>query len=342
MNRPLRILTYTGFSAHGVERSYAKVAKALTQGDFRAAQVKKLQHVTYGKLYRARLNDADRLLFSLVRHEEETALLMLEVIRQHNYAGSRFLRGAEVLSEKMQEADLNEARKDAAPLRYLPESRTAIHILDKPLSFDDTQAALFAAPAPLILVDGAGSGKTALLLEKLKTIPEDVLYITHSAYLAEHAKELFYAHDFVREDQEVAFLSYREYLETWRIPSGREAQWRDFAQWFARIRQNYKGIEAHQAFEEIRGVIAARAEGIMDVATYRQLGIRQSIFTPAQHDQVYELFERYQDWLSRTGLYDLNLVAQAWKPLVSPRYDFVVIDEVQDLTPVQLSLILAA
>ena len=342
MNRPLRILTYTGFSAHGVERSYAKVAEALAQGDFRAAQVKKLQHVSYGKLYRARLNDADRLLFSLVRHEEETALLMLEVIRQHNYAGSRFLRGAEVLSEKMQDADLNEARRDAAPLRYLPESRTAIHILDKPLSFDDTQAALFAAPAPLILVGGAGSGKTALLLEKLKTIPEDVLYITHSAYLAEHAKELFYAHDFVREDQEVAFLSYREYLETWRIPSGREAQWRDFAQWFARIRQNYKGIEAHQAFEEIRGVIAARAEGIMDVDTYRQLGIRQSIFTPGQRDQVYELFVRYQDWLSHTGLYDLNLVAQAWKPLVSPRYDFVVIDEVQDLTPVQLSLILAA
>lgn len=34
MNRPLRILTYTGFSAHGVERSYAKVAEALAQGDF--------------------------------------------------------------------------------------------------------------------------------------------------------------------------------------------------------------------------------------------------------------------------------------------------------------------
>ena len=342
MNPILRILTYTGFSAHGVERPYAKVAEALAQGDFRAAQVKKLQHVTYGKLYRARLNDTDRLLFSLVRHHDEMALLMLEVIRHHNYAGSRFLRGAEVISEKIQDANLDEARKDAAPLRYLPETRTSIHILDKPLSFDDTQAALYSAPAPLILVGGAGSGKTALLLEKLKTIAGDVLYITHSAYLAEHAKELFYAHDFVREDQEVAFLSYREYLETWRIPEGREAQWRDFASWFARMRQNYKGIEAHQAFEEIRGVIAARAEGIMDVAAYRQLGVRQSIFAPEQRDMVYDLFTRYQDWLNTAGLYDLNLVAQAWKPLVSPRHDFVVIDEVQDLTPTQLSLILAA
>ncbi|WP_409409131.1 hypothetical protein AAE485_13825 [Acidithiobacillus ferriphilus] len=342
MNPALRILTYTGFTAHGVERLYAKVAEALAQGDFRAAQVKKLQHVTYGKLYRARLNDADRLLFSLVRHQDETALLMLEVIRHHDYAGSRFLRGAEVLSDKIQDADLDEACKDAVPLRYLPETRTNIHILDKPLSFDDTQAALYMAPAPLILVGGAGSGKTALLLEKLKTIPGDVLYITHSAYLAEHAKELFYAHDFVREDQEVAFLSYREYLETWRIPEGREAQWRDFASWFARMRQNYKGVDAHQAFEEIRGVIAAHAEGILDAAAYHKLGVRQSIFAPEQRDSIYDLFTHYQNWLRTEDLYDLNLVAQAWKPLVSLRYDFVVIDEVQDLTPVQLSLILAA
>lgn len=95
--------------------------------------------------------------------------------------------------------------------------------------FYDMQAALFVAPAPLILVGGAGSGKTALLLEKLKTIPGDVLYITHSAYLAEHARELYYAHDFVREGQEAAFLSYRDCLETWRIPEGREASWRDLA-----------------------------------------------------------------------------------------------------------------
>ncbi|MGC9217577.1 hypothetical protein, partial [Acidithiobacillus sp.] len=108
------------------------------------------------------------------------------------------------------------------------------------------------------------------------------------------------------------------------------------------MRQNYKGVDAHQAFEEIRGVIAARAEGILDAAAYHKLGVRQSIFAAEQRNGVYDLFTRYQDWLRTEGLYDLNLVAQAWKTLVSPRYDFVVIDEVQDLTPVQLSLILAA
>ena len=94
------------------------------------------------------------------------------------------------------------------------------------------------------MVGGAGSGQTTVLLEKLKTITGEVLYVTHSAYLAEHAKELFYAHDFQREEQSVDFLSYREYLETWKTPEGREAHWRDFSGWFARIRQNYKWIDA--------------------------------------------------------------------------------------------------
>ncbi|AWP24753.1 hypothetical protein C4901_16695 [Acidiferrobacter sp. SPIII_3] len=342
MDQPLQILTYTDFDPRGLERAYAKVAEALAQGDFHAAQVKKLRHATYGKLYRARLNDADRLLFSLVKHGEQTALLMLEVIRQHDYASSRFLRGAEVSPDKIQDADPVEARREATPLRYWPKTRTSIHVLDKPLSFDDTQAALFVTPAPLILVGGAGSGKTALLLEKLKTIPGDVLYITHSAYLAEHARELYYAHDFVREGQEAAFLSYRDYLETWRIPEGREASWRDFSAWFARIRQNYKGIDAHQIFEEIRGVITARAEGVLDYEAYKALGVRQSIFAADQRAAAYDVFVRYQSWLKDHRFFDLNLLAHAWKPLVQPCYDFVVIDEVQDLTAIQLSLVLAA
>ncbi len=54
------------------------------------------------------------------------------------------------------------------------------------------------------------------------------------------------------------------------------------------------------------------------------------------------LFGRYRQWLAETGLFDLNLVAHDWRPLADrPTYDFVVIDEVQDLTAVQLALVLA-
>jgi len=338
MATPLKILRYVDFDSRGLERVTEKVITALAQGDFAAAQVKKLQHVSLGKLYRARLNDADRLLFSLVRHENETALLLLEVIRQHRYEQSRFLRGAQIDAEKM--VSLQEALPEAEPLRYLPSTGSTIHFLDKPLSFDDSQQTFFAQTPPLILVGGAGSGKTALLLEKLKTIPGEVLYVTHSAYLAEHARELYYAHGYQREEQEAAFLSYRAYLETWQIPEGREVQWRDFANWFQHVRSGFRGLDAHQAFEEIRGVLCARPEGVLTRDAYLALGVRQSIFAGEQREVLYSLFARYQRWLTETGLYDLNLLAHQWRALVQPRYDFVVIDEVQDLTAIQLALVL--
>ncbi|MGE0048834.1 MAG: UvrD-helicase domain-containing protein [Acidithiobacillus sp.] len=340
MTTALRILRYVDFDAHGLERVTEKVVAALAQGDFAAAQVKKLRHVSLGKIYRARLNDADRLLFSLLRYQEEVVVLLLEVIRQHRYERSRFLRGAQIDSDKI--VALPEAIAEAQDLPFLGEGAGNIHWLDKPLSFDDTQEALFRLSPPLILVGGAGSGKTALLLEKLKTIPGDVLYVTHSAYLAEHARDLYYAHGYQREEQEADFLSYRDYLETWRIPQGKELGWRDFFVWFQRARQGFKGIEAHQAFEEIRGVLSARPEGVLDRDSYLALGVRQSIFAQDQRQLLYSLFERYRVWLREAGLYDLNLLAQDWRDLVRPRYDFVVVDEAQDLTPIQLVLILRA
>jgi hypothetical protein len=68
--------------------------------------------------------------------------------------------------------------------------------------------------------------------------------------------------------------------------------------------------------------------------------VRQSIFAVEQRERLYDLFEKYRAWLAEAKLYDLNLVAQDWQALAAPRYDFVVIDEVQDITTVQLALVL--
>ena len=78
---------------------------------------------------------------------------------------------------------------DATPLRYLHPQRADIHVLDKVLSFDNTQQAVFDTPAPLALVGSAGSGKTALTLEKLREARGRVLYVTQSAFLAQSHRE---------------------------------------------------------------------------------------------------------------------------------------------------------
>lgn len=336
----MKILEYIGLDTSRVNASYRKVADAIARHDFRAAQVKKLANLSHGKFYRAKLGGADRLLFSLVRHGDEVCALMLEVIFNHDYDKSRFLRGAAIDETRIADVDAADAIKEAQPVRYLHPERTAIHLLDKPISFDDTQEAVYRQPPPLIVVGSAGSGKTALTLEKLKHVEGEVLYVTHSAYLAQSARNIYYANGFEHGGQEAVFLSYREFVESIRVPAGREASWRDFAGWFARMRQAFKAFDGHQVFEEIRGVIAAGAGGVLSRDDYRTLGVRQSIFPESKRDPLYDLFGKYRDWLLETKLYDLNLVAHEWQALAAPRYDFVVIDEVQDITTVQLALVL--
>jgi hypothetical protein len=336
----MKILEYTGLDTSRVETAYRKVTDAISRGDFHAAQVKKLANLSHGKFYRAKLDGADRLLFSLVRHGDEVCALMLEVIAHHNYDKSRFLRGAAIDESRIPDGDVTDAMRDAQPVRFLHPERPTIHLLDKPISFDDAQEAIYRQPPPLIVVGSAGSGKTALTLEKLKQTEGEVLYVTHSAFLARNARDLYYANGFEHPGQEAVFLSYREFVESIRVPTGREAGWREFAGWFAHMRQAFKGIDAHQAFEEIRGVISAGATGVLSRDAYRGLGIRQSIFYGEQRDGLYDLFEKYRAWLAESKLFDLNLVAHEWQALAMPRYDFVVIDEVQDITSVQLALVL--
>ena len=336
----MKILEYTGLDTSRVKASYRKVADAIARHDFRAAQVKKLANLGHGKFYRARLDDSNRLLFSLVRHGDEVCALMLEVIVNHDYDKSRFLRGAAIDDDKVPDIGVEDAIREAQPVRYLHPERTAIHLLDKPISFDDTQDAIYRRPPPLIVVGCAGSGKTALTLEKLKHAEGEVLYVTHSSYLAQSARDLYYAQGFEHGGQEAVFLSYREFIESIHVPPGREASWRDFAGWFGRFRQTFREFDAHQVFEEIRGVLTAGSGGVLTRDAYLALGVRQSIFPADQRDQLYDLFEKYRHWLVEAKLYDLNLVAQDWQPLAAPRYDFVVIDEVQDITTVQLALVL--
>ena len=103
---PMKILEYTGLDTSRVKAGYRKVTEAIARDDFRAAQVKKLANLSHGKFYRARLDDADRLLFSLVRHGDEVCALMLEVIVNHDYDRSRFLRGAAIDESKIPDVAL--------------------------------------------------------------------------------------------------------------------------------------------------------------------------------------------------------------------------------------------
>ncbi len=333
----MKVLTYVDLDTARVGKQFSKVRTALERDDFRSADVKKLESSSY---YRAKLDDTNRLLLDFARFDGETVCLALEVIRHHRYDKSRFLRGAAVDESKLVAALPEAVTEQAKPVPYLNPKRSHFHLLDKVISFDETQEIVYATPPPLILVGSAGSGKTALTLEKLRRQSGQVLFITHSAYLAQSARNLYFAHGFENPDQEPSFLSYQAFLETLQIPAGQEVNFSAFRSWFERHRQGYRFTDAHQVFEEFRGVLSSPATGSLSQDAYQALGVRQSIYAAPERQAIYTLFEKYCAWLKNNDLFDINLTSFAWQSLAQPTFDFIVIDEVQDLTNVQLALIL--
>jgi hypothetical protein len=333
----MKILTYRGLDTAAIP-GYDKLAGYLAQDDFRSADVKKVGE----NLYRARLDRSNRLLFSLYRHHGERCALILEYIPQHAYEKSRFLaRGVQIDEERIPDAE-PEAADEAPDLPYLNPRLHRFHLLDKVLSFDEDQEAVYRQPPPLVIIGSAGSGKTALTLEKMKDSSGDILYVTRSPFLVQNARELYYANNWQNEEQAVDFLSFREYLESIHVPQGKEITPRVFAGWASRQRLPKDLKDSHQLFEEFQGAITGTDPELayLTRADYLALGVKQSIFAPETRAAVYDLFEKYLRFLDEQGWFDPNIVSHAWLARVEPRYDFVVVDEVQDLTNVQLLLIL--
>ena len=139
----MRLLTYRDLDLRRVNPAFAKVRAAIEAGDFKSPDVKKLHVAGY---YRAKLDHSNRLLLQFARVGDQTVCLALEVIENHAYDKSRFLRGAPVDEAKIEREPGTDAAglpaADAMPLRWLHPTRSEFEVLDKPIVFDDAQEAV--------------------------------------------------------------------------------------------------------------------------------------------------------------------------------------------------------
>ncbi len=340
----MRILEYSDLDTSGVERQYRKLTGFLEKNDFHSAQVKKLTGNGFGDgLYRAKLDDANRLIFRMMTYGGERYALILEAVLNHAYEKSKFLNGARIDEAKIPAVIPSGPETETLPsLVYVNPSNPRFHLLDKIISFDPWQDEIYRLPAPLIIIGPAGSGKTALTLEKMKSAAGEVLYVTLSRYLADNSRNIYYSNRYENDGQEISFLSFREFLETMRVPEGREVAYSAFARWLGRFPRQQRVPDAHRLYEEFRGVITGSVidKPWLGRDDYLGLGVRQSIYPEAERSLVYDLFEKYLQFLRENGLYDPNIMAHEYLGHVRPAYDFVVVDEVQDITNIQLQLIL--
>ena len=208
--------------------------------------------------------------------------------------------------------------------------------------FDDAQSGILYHRPPLILIGSAGSGKTSLVLEKLKTLQGEGLYVTLSPYLVHHARRLYGDRPDAQEEQAVDFLSFEELLGTLRIPRGQEITAPVFLAWVERQSRPASLRDGQKLYEEFRGVIAGSSLNApyLSEEAYLNLGIRQAIYGAEERKAVYQLFQRYVEFLNTNAYFDSSILAYAYGQEVQACYDYVVVDEVQDFTNSQLAFIL--
>jgi hypothetical protein len=332
---------YNDIDPGKVRKQFDRTIEQLSRGDFAAADVKKMTGTGY---YRAKLGYENRLLFKFASFNNQTCLLVLEIIFNHEYDKSRFLRGSEVDESKLIPVKNQQevSAEDLLPLIYINRRSNHFHLLDKVLSFDDDQNEILALSLPQIIIGSAGSGKTALTLEKIKSLNGKVLYITLSPYLAENSAQLFYSFNYENEELETDFLSYREYIETLHMPHGKEMDFKTFELWFTRNKQAAKLKDAHKTFEEFRGVITGLdiSQEHLSREEYLSLGVKQSIYLAPERELVYLLFEKYLNYIKENNYYDINILSHLWLTHCTPSFDYIIVDEVQDFTNIQLHIIL--
>src|SRR5260370_8218705 len=121
---PMKILEFASLDTSRVKSAYSKVVAAIASGDFRAAQVKKLSGAGHDKLYRAKLNDADRLVFCLLRDYHKIFALMLEVVVNHDYEKSRILRASAHDENQIAHYHPTPPQNHAHTIPYLPPHAT--------------------------------------------------------------------------------------------------------------------------------------------------------------------------------------------------------------------------
>ena len=337
----MKVLFYEDLNYSGVKNQFNKIVDFLKNDDFTSAEVKKLVNTNF---FRAKLDYENRLLFKFARYDDQTHVLLLEVIYNHNYDKSRFLRGAKINDNKLIPVvdKENIPAGDSIKMNYINPKGKSFHLLDKIISFDKVQESIFKIKPPVIIIGSAGSGKTVLTLEKVKSLKGNILYVTLSPYLSENSAKLYYSNHYINEKQDVDFLSFKEFLETLKIIQGRELDYKSFEAWLHPRKHSFGIKESYKLFEEFRGVITGMeiTRKYLTRDDYLDLGIKQSIFLDHEREKVYEAFTKYLDFLNESDFIDLNIVSYQWLEYCKPKYDFIIIDEVQDFTNIQLFLVL--
>ncbi|KTD21019.1 Uncharacterized conserved protein [Legionella londiniensis] len=324
------------------------------------------------KIYGARLNQSDRLLFTTVKIEGKSHLLILDIIENHDYQKSWVFKkqaitafmGQDFTSLKQKEIN-SEAEFEACENPIPLSSAQAKQQSFKPLfghryhgefiKLTSVQEAALQAGFPLLVRGAAGSGKSCVafaLLEKWLNLltnaqtPNNhksrLLFVAKSKLLVENFKTLFNKNNV---NPELVFKTYDELARDIdeSLKNKKLVGQSGFTAWLSGSQNKsiFKSLGILQLPSDILPEILYKEFKIIaalpdyQLSIYLNLGLRQSRIDKNTRKLVLDLFAVYNKYLNQNSLVDLSFYNLNTSSI--SQFDLVVVDESQDLSRVQLS-----
>lgn len=239
-----------------------------------------------------------------------------------------------------------------------------------PLHLTVTQLEPLISSGPILLGGEAGSGKSSVIIlwltinhiRNYSNIPDSAggpkqLFVTYSSRLRDKARQ-----DFEQmlprnyRNHRTEFRTFKELLEEICIRSGKiglfpeekEVKFEHFVRKFAKNLD--RGVDAVLLWDEIRGTIKGGSiedpSKFLDLSTYQNLSEKKGKSKVPQklREIYYSGAQAYQAYLQKEGLWDqLDMVSTSIANINFQgieRYDRIACDEVQDLAPKEIFLLL--
>ncbi|QDZ41587.1 AAA family ATPase (plasmid) [Euhalothece natronophila Z-M001] len=233
--------------------------------------------------------------------------------------------------------------------------------VDLPLKLTPEEYELVNHYGNLLLSGNAGTGKTTVglyrLLKSLENLPEGKrLYVAYNPVLVKEAKQKFnrlVGAKISEVESLFEFKTIRELCLDILEEAGEtyfeanEVTYQAFDHLYRRAERNQ--YPSALVWDEIRSIIKGSYletdQNLLSKNQYKQLGKkRSSTISTDQRPKIYELAEWYQKQLDTDERFDeIDLARQVLKLIkqgTGNRYEMIICDEVQDLTELQLHLLL--
>lgn len=331
---------------------YKKKIQQLLNGEYTNLNLEKLQNTGEFPLYSIRATDDERLLFTTFKGK----LFLLDVVENHDYHKSRFLRNSNVLPAHMQKVaeqlktnkkkftlcegvtDLDEqgAQNDFNLKGIEFHHQQLIH-------FTDEQENARTITTPAVGLGPAGSGKTSVALsmaqkhvhQEMNNNDDDlkpVLILSRSPFLVAltRAEWMNLVAD-PEMQKRVEFLTFEDLAKRKNPKIKLTKGYEEFTAWC-------KSKEIKLDYDLMRVWLEFRIASGYTAEQYAALGNKQSCTFVAEEKratarkEIYDLFTRYVAYLKNTGLVDLELSY----PEGNEEFALVLLDEAQDCTCDQL------